>query len=244
MYTPAFHPPEAKPLSETDSFIHEVSEEVRRDRFYAFLRRWGWLIAVGILLVIGVAGFNEWSKHKAEENARAAGDALRAALLEEDATARVAALDTVAPELGEAAVVARLAQAGSLAETGEVEAAADILAGIAADGSAGPIYRDLASLQRVMLMGDLLDASERLAALEGLSADGAPFRPLALEQRALARLEAGETEAALADLEAALVDPAAPEGQADRLRQLIIASGGALPLGGVPGAVAPAPADG
>lgn len=227
-------------MSETDSFIHEVSEEVRRDRFYAFLRRWGWLIGLALVLIVGAAGFNEWRKQKAEDDARLAGDALRAALLEEDAATRAAALDAVAPELGEAAVVARLAQAGSLAETGEIEAAADILAAIASDGAAGPVYRDLASLQRVMLLGNLMEVSERLAALEGLSAEGAPFRPLALEQRALVRLEAGDTEAALADLEAALADPAAPDGQADRLRQLIIASGGALPLGGLPGTMAPA----
>ena len=235
MYTPAFQRPEAKPLSETDSFIHEVSEEVRRDRFYAFLRRWGWLIGLGLVLIVGAAGYNEWRKHKAEEEARMAGDALRAALLVEDAAERAAALDTLAPELGEAAVVARLAQAGSLMETGDITAAADLLAGVASDGSVGPIYRDLASLHRVMLLGEAMEMSERLAALEGLSAEGAPFRPLALEQRALARLEAGETEAALADLEAALADPAAPQGQGDRLRQLIIASGGAMPLGGAPG---------
>lgn len=230
-------------MSDHDSFIHEVSEEVRRDRFYAFLRRWGWLIGAALLLVVGGAGYNEWRKQNAEQEARAAGDALRSALLEEDAAARSDALGVVSQEIGTAAVIARLAQAASLAEAGDPEAAASLLAEIAADGGTGPIYRDLASLQRVMLLGDALEPSERLAALEGLSAAGAPFRPLALEQRALVHLETGDTEAALVDLEAALSDPASPQGQADRLRQLIVASGGALPLGGAPSGV-PLPADG
>ena len=31
-------------MHDSDSFISEVSEEVRRDRLYAALRRYGWLI--------------------------------------------------------------------------------------------------------------------------------------------------------------------------------------------------------
>jgi len=29
-------------MSDTDSFINEVTEEVRRDRLYGMFRRWGW----------------------------------------------------------------------------------------------------------------------------------------------------------------------------------------------------------
>ena len=40
-------------MSNPDSFINEISEEVRRDRLYALLRRWGWVAA---LIVIGIVG--------------------------------------------------------------------------------------------------------------------------------------------------------------------------------------------
>ena len=104
--------------------------------------------------------------------------------------------------------------------------AAAILGEVAGDGSVGELYRALAALQRVMLLGPAMDACERQATLELLVADGAPFRPLALEQRALMHLEAGDKAAAIADLEAVLGEPAATEALRARARQLIIAAGG------------------
>ncbi len=227
-------------MHESDSFISEVSEEVRRERLYGFLRKWGWLIAAVILLIIGGASVNEWRKARAASQAAQTGDALRAAYLEADPAARAARLTELAG--GTAAPVARLAAAGSLLEAGDPDGASAALAAIASDAGVAGLYRDLATLQRVMLLGDALDQSERLAALEALTAPGAPFRPLALEQRALAHINAGDTAKAQADLQVLLTDPAAPEGVQTRAQQLLVALGGdlSLPLG----SGAPVPADG
>ena len=46
-------------MSDTDSFIDEVTEEVRRDRMYLLLRRWGWVGVVAVILIVGGAAFNE-----------------------------------------------------------------------------------------------------------------------------------------------------------------------------------------
>ena len=129
-------------------------------------------------------------------------------------------------EIPEAAVLARFAEAGSRIEAGERDAAAALLAELSTDGGVSDLYRQLAALQRVMLLGADLDASERLATLEMLTGAEAPFRPLALEQRALARIDAGDAEAAQSDLQAILDDPAAPEQVRARARQLIVATGG------------------
>jgi hypothetical protein len=231
-------------VHDSDSFISEVSEAVRRDRLTATLRRYRWLIAALVLLAVGGAAFNEW--HKAREGARAAaaGDAMRAALAGDDDAARAAALAEFAAETPRAAVAARLAQAGSLREAGDTEGAAAVLAEVAGDGKVPELYRALAALERVMLLGPAMDPSERQATIETLLAPGAPFRPLALEQRALMRLEAGDEPGAIADLEALLAEPGATEALQGRARQLIVAAGGALPA--VPGAPAGAavPADG
>jgi hypothetical protein len=229
-------------LHDSDSFISEVTEEVRRDRFYAFLRRWGWLIAAILVIIVGGAAANEWRKYRAETAARATGDALRAAFAEQEPVTRAERLAALAAE-GQAGALARLAQAGSLAQAGDTEAAGEVLSALSTEA-----YRALAALQRVMLMGADLDASERLATLQGLTAPGAPFRPIALEQRALVHLELGDREAAIADLEAVLETPGASEGSLARARQLIVAAGGALPIEGAGGAAqdasAAAPADG
>ncbi|MCB1371630.1 MAG: hypothetical protein KDJ83_12130 [Rhodobacteraceae bacterium] len=224
-------------MHESDSFIHEVSEEVRRDRFYAFLRRWGWLIGAVLVLIIGGAAVHEWRKARMQAAAEAAGDAMRAAYLETDPAERAGRLGEIAVEIPEAAVLARFAEAGSRIEAGERDAAAALLAELSTDGGVSDLYRQLAALQRVMLLGADLDASERLAALEMLTGAEAPFRPLALEQRALARIDAGDAEAAQSDLQAILDDPAAPEQVRARARQLIVATGGEVaPVDAAPAA--------
>lgn len=216
-------------MGQTDSFIDEVSEEVRRDRFFRFLRRYGWLLGLGILLIVGAAAALEWRKASGRASSQATGDALRAAYLETDPTKRAAAFEAVAVSAPDAAVMARLAEAGGLGEAGEKDKAATLLAEVGDDPTTPALYRSLAALQRVMLLGGAMDPNERRATIESLAAEGAPFQPLALEQRALLMLETGDKAAALADLESILALPNAPEQLVSRARQLIVAAGGALP---------------
>ncbi len=56
-------------MSNTDSFIEEVSEAVRRDRLYALMRRYSGLAVALVALIVGGAAYNEW--RKAETLARA-----------------------------------------------------------------------------------------------------------------------------------------------------------------------------
>jgi hypothetical protein len=219
-------------VHDSDSFVSEVSEEVRRDRLFAALRRYGWLIAALVVLIVGGAAYYEWRKLSRQAAAQAAGDALRAAYAAPDAATRAGLLAEAADEAPQAAVLARLAEAGARAEAGETGAAAAVLAEVADDGSVPELYRALAALERVMLLGDAMAASERQATIETLAAPGAPFRPLALEQRALMHLDAGDREAAIADLEALLEEPGATEALRGRAQQLIVAAGGTLPAAG------------
>jgi hypothetical protein len=216
-------------LHNNDSFIDEVSEEVRRDKLFAGLRRYRWLIAALVVLLVGGAAVNEWRKLHLASRAETAGDAFRAAYDDSDAAARAADLEDLAAANARAAVLAKLAAAGAKAEAGDTQGAAALLGEVAENGNAGELYRSLAALQRVMLLGPTMAASERQATLELLVNPGAPFRPLALEQRALMHLDAGDKAAAIADLQAVLDEPTASEALRGRARQLIIAAGGTLP---------------
>lgn len=232
-------------MHNTDSFIEEVSEAVRRDRVARTLRRYGWLVALAVVIVVGGAAVNEWMKAREAAAAAAAGDAMRAALDKAEPKARADALAAFAAATPDAAVAARLAEAGSLAKSGETAAAGALLATVADDGSVAPLYRSLASLERVMVLDAAMDASERAATLETLAQPNAPFRPLALEQRALMRLETGDKEGAIADLQAILSEPTATEALQGRARQLIIAAGGTIPVAPQAGvSVAPSAGDG
>ena len=46
---------------ETDSFIDEVTEEVRRDRLFALFRRFGWIALAIILIIVAGTAWREYS---------------------------------------------------------------------------------------------------------------------------------------------------------------------------------------
>lgn len=212
-------------MSQTDSFIEEVTEEVRRDRLFRLLKRWGWIGALSVILLVGGAAWNEWRKAQARSEAQATGEALLSALETQDATARAEALRTVEADDG-AEAVARLLAASAALEAGETDAALEALDLLAADQEVASYYRDLATLKAVMIRGGALSPEERIAALEPLTAPGAPFRLVAEEQIALAEIDAGDRAAALERLGRLRDDTEATSGLRQRVAQLIVALGG------------------
>ena len=208
-------------MSNPESFIDEVTEEVRRDQLYARLKKYGWIGVVAVVVLVGGASVNEWIKARAEAQAQATGDAILAAVEAETPGARLAAIDALEADGDRAALIALVAAA----EAGDPVLADQRLAALAGDANLPALYRDLAQLKRALLP-DVLDAAGRIEILTPLTAAGGAFRVLAEEQIALAELERGETEAAKARLEALLSDTEASEALRRRASQLIVALGG------------------
>ncbi len=212
-------------MSNPESFIAEVTEEVRRDQLFTYLRRYGWIALDGVLLLVGGAAWNEWRKARDAAQAQALGDALLGALETPDEVARVTAVAGVAAP-GKAAAIARLLAASEQTRAGDAEGAAATLAALAADQGVPQIYRDLATFKRLMVQAATMDPAARRSALDAMAVPGAPFRLLALEQIALADLEAGDTAAALAGLARIVEDAEATAAMRDRAQTLTIALGG------------------
>jgi len=209
-------------VSETDSFIDEVTEEVRRDRLFALFRRYGWIAGLVVVAIVGGAAWNEWRKASERAAAEAFGDAVLAAIAAPD---RAGALAGIAAE-GDRAAIRDLLLASVASEADDRAAALAALEAVAADPDLPAVYRDLARLKWVILSGPDLPAADRDAALDSLAAPGAPYRALALEQQALAQVAAGRTERAIEILQALRQDAAASAGLQRRAAQLIVALGG------------------
>ena len=56
-------------VSDTDSFIEEVSEEVRRDRLYKFLRKYAWVGILAVVTIVGGTAYLEFQKAQARTEA-------------------------------------------------------------------------------------------------------------------------------------------------------------------------------
>ena len=214
-------------MSETDSFIEEVTEEVRRDRLYGLLKRWGWAGILFVLIVVGGAAWNEWSKAQARAAAEALGDGLYAALETEDADARLAALAEIGAEGGGAAIAAFLS-ASDLLNAGRTDEAIAALQALATDPEVPGEYRSLASLKALIAGQGSMDEAERRLGFEALAQPGSAFRMVAREQIALSYVAEGDAEAALAELAAIAEDAETGQAMRDRAQGLIVALGGEL----------------
>lgn len=209
-------------MSETDSFIEEVTEEVRRDRLFALMRRYGWIGVVAILGIVGGAAWTEWTKAQERAKAEGFGDAMLASMGAEDP---LAAVGTVAAEPGAQEAVRAMMEAGRMQMAGDAAGAVAALAPVANDPSLPKSLSDLAKLKSVLIGAETMDAGARNALLEELAVPGAPYRPLALEQQALAELSAGNTDAALALLKQILAEAGTTPGLQQRASELMVALG-------------------
>ncbi|MFV0515637.1 MAG: hypothetical protein ACK5MY_18650 [Jhaorihella sp.] len=213
-------------MSDIDHFIEEVTEEVRRDRLFVLYKRYGWIAALVVVLLVGGAAFNEYRKAQAVARAQQLGDDLIAALAKDDAAARAAALIGVGAETPGAAAVVQLAQAAALANSGQTDAAVVALETVAANGDVAEIYRQIAAFKALTLQTGSLSANDRRLRFEALAQPGAPLRLLAEEQLALIDISEGETAAALSRLQAILQDAETGRDLQQRASQLIVALGG------------------
>lgn len=226
-------------MSNPDSFINEVTEEVRRDRLFAMFRRYGWIGGLVVLAIVGGAGYTEWQRMSGESTAQAFGDAVTDALDMGGPDERREALEAVPATGGQVAVKELM-----LASDPEQDKAGTLVAldRLINDASQPQLYRDLATLRKVLVAGADLPVAERRAALEPLSAPGRAFRPLALEQLAYLLIEEGKTEDAINALTPLTQDQQSPRGLRARAAQAIITLGGTPPslMGTDSGQLAPA----
>jgi hypothetical protein len=212
-------------VSNTDSFIEEVTEEVRRDRLFGLIRKYGWIAITAVILIVGGAAYREYVKAQRTAAAQDFGSSVLAALEQDDAQARVDALDTVAAPNGATAAIVAMMQSAELVSDGQSAAAITRLEQAALDPNVDQSYRDLVNFKRLMRADSGLDTYDRVAGFTPLATPGNPLRLLATEQLAVLDLETGDIDAAIERYNAILNDAEITQGLRQRVTQVMIALG-------------------
>lgn len=210
----------------------EVDEELRAERAQKLWERYGGYVTGALMLVIGgVAGWQGWQWWEGRQVQQAAATYMDIQRATEAEGADYGAMATRFETMAATAptgyrTLARLRAAALRAEAGQVTEARGIWDTLAADTSADPLYRDLATLLWALHGIDSADPAVLAARLAPLTQPGAAWRASAQEVQALIALRQGNTRQARDTLRALANDTTAPQGVRDRAGRIASGIGG------------------
>ena len=204
-------------MTEKDSFIDEVTEEVRRDKLYLFFRRYGWILFIFALLIVGTIGWVEFTKNKNVSKAQKLGDAISNAQ-KIAKNGDLAALDLLANGEKPGSIIPMFMNAYFLEEKNKYVEAFAQYKRIFEDDEIATLYRELAKLKGYFLL-DYNDEKAVTLLNELISPDGI-FSLVALEQRAFLNISANRLEEAKEDLDSIILNPKASKPLINRVNEL------------------------
>jgi hypothetical protein len=212
-------------VSDTDSFLQEVSEELRRDKLYRNMRKYGWIGLLLVAIIVGGAAYREYQKSQAAQIAQLFGSNIINALNEKNSKDRISKLQEIkAPSDNAKAVLTMLVSAeanNEEASSQDLSNLADVLEDLDVDAH----YRDLLKFKILLGSAEKMALDERKSAFLKLSEPGNPFRLLAEEQLILIELEQGKIDSAIEKISQVLLDAEITVGLRNRATQMLIALG-------------------
>jgi len=203
----------------------EVDEDLRRDQIEKLWRRYGLYVLVGAVAIVAAVAFYSlyWQPHR-DDKLKAEGDLFFQAVMlrntsqeREAAQAFSALADRSSSGYG---LLARLDEASTLADRGELAQAVGIYDQLSASAS-DPTLRDLATLCSVSLSLDTVDPAELKARLDPIAAPDNPLRFSARELLALLAVRKGDSGAAKQMFTELSTDNSAPQGVRARAQEML-----------------------
>lgn len=186
--------------NESDTFLREVDEELRRERMNRVMTRYGWAILAAIVLVLGAIGGWIWWQNRQQQQAAVEGETLVAAL----DSLEVGNSKAAEPQIGQLAesgrdgyrLAALFTRANMQIQAGNRPAALATLKAIATDEDAAEPYRQAALVRQTSLEFDSLQPQVVIQRLGPLARPGEPWFGTAGEMVAVAYLKMGRQQQA------------------------------------------------
>lgn len=208
----------------SDAFLREVDEELRRDQIFGFWRRYGRVVAAVIGLGLAAfGGYLYWQQHQAQQ-AGLEGERLTRAIEQLSANRDAAArpdLDALAKSDRDGyRAAAQIALAAVAVQNGNIKDSAQRFAAVAADTKVAQPLRDLALIRQTTVEFDQIAPDTVVSRLKGLAVKGNPWFGSAGELVGAAHLKAGRPKEAAALFSAMATDPGVPESIRSRSVQI------------------------
>jgi hypothetical protein len=222
--------------------FREVEEDVRRERLEKIWKAYrGWFIALAVLVLAAVAGWQLWQRHELAERT-SSGDAYVAAQrISDPANAAKAFAELAGKTKGAYGLLAKMSQANAMSISGQGRQAVDLYKeiGEADSGDLGAVAR----LRAAWVQASFAPRGQLETLLAPLDKDGSAWRPLAREVLAFSDYRAAKVKQAASQYHALADDPNAPDALRTRARTMaaFLDSGAGGDTGTVPAAAPPVP---
>ena len=204
--------------------FREIDEELRQEHYDKLWKRYGsHVIALAVLLVVGVAGFQGWKSYdlnQRTESSNTFSQALR--LTESNSADALNALSELSRTGSRGyAMLAGFREAELLAKNGRRDEAARRYRALSNDSGLDTLYQDMAAIMEAILVLNDAPSEDLNRRVSSLMADRNPWRHLAREVSALTQLKLGNIDKARELLTPLKDDQTAPETLRRRAEDLL-----------------------
>jgi hypothetical protein len=210
--------------AQQDVFMREVDEALRQDEMVDLVKRWGVLIAAGVVVVLlALAGYLWWDNHS-KQTAGEVGEQFTMALDKLEAANLPAAdkelVGVIAKGGPGSAAAAKLLRGGIASQQNKPADAARLFAEVSADADAPKPFRDLATVREMAVKFDKVPPQQVIDRLKPLAVPGNPWFGNAGELVGIAYMKQNRNDLAGPLFAAISRDKEVPDSLRRRARQL------------------------
>ena len=205
-------------MVESESFIKEVSEEVRRDRLFKLLNRFKWPLFALVMLSVGAVGSYEYYKFDKKSRAQKNGEFLMSAIENLNDNGQI-----VTEEIDNkfVAVLIKLNEAKYFEKEGDIKSATATYNDIISKYGDNKFFNHYSKFQLYLMdPAESLRDTEKITVLDELSAPDGPLKLLALEQKLYLYVKINDLENIKLQVNLILSDQAITPEQVSRIKDV------------------------
>ena len=205
-------------MVESESFIKEVSDEVKRDRLFKVLNKFKWHLLALILILVGAVGGYEYYKFDSKSRAQENGELLISAIesLKENGQSVTEKIDNKLTS-----ILIKLNEANYFEEKGDMKSASAAYNHVISKYGENKFFNHYSKFQLYLMdPAESLSDVKKIKILDELSAPDSPLKLLALEQKLYLYVKINDLENIKLQTKLILSDQAITPEQISRIKDV------------------------